>query len=287
MMKPGLPQSLIPLVLLCAAPQAFGTAEPLSCLDNSVVASAVRTPEDVQAFVQCAYEFVQEVGFEEARRAFNEDECWKSGPIYIFVDEVSPLETIFRISDCCCGENLGRRPPTRPFCRAASSPAWVRSRSMARSNSAKAPTICIIIRPAGVVVSIASVRLRNPATASPRRSHDHEHVAQRTRQPVQLPNHDDVPRAQLIQQLVQLGPVPTSTGCHLAKDALTSGLFQRRHLSGGVLIIRGDASVTDQHCINISPIESIVQHCFATPKPLKTRPAAEGCTTAPLCKPVS
>ena len=29
------------------------------------------------------------------------------------------------------------------------------------------PTICIIIRPAGVVVSIASVKLRNPAPASP------------------------------------------------------------------------------------------------------------------------
>jgi hypothetical protein len=27
---------------------------------------------------------------------------------------------------------------------------------MARSNSAKAPTICIIMRPAGIVVSIAS-----------------------------------------------------------------------------------------------------------------------------------
>ena len=51
----------------------------------------MRTQEDVQAFVQCAYEFVQEVGFEEARRAFNEDERWKSGPIYIFVSGVTPL----------------------------------------------------------------------------------------------------------------------------------------------------------------------------------------------------
>ena len=41
--------------------------------------------------VQCAYEFVQEVGFEEARRAFNEDDRWKSGPIYIFIDEVTPV----------------------------------------------------------------------------------------------------------------------------------------------------------------------------------------------------
>ena len=41
----------------------------------------VRTTEDVQAFVQCAYEFVQEMGFEEARRAFHEDERWRSGPL--------------------------------------------------------------------------------------------------------------------------------------------------------------------------------------------------------------
>ena len=52
------------------------------------MARAVRTQEDVQAFVQCAYEFVQEVGFEEARRAFNEAERWKSGLIYVFVAEV-------------------------------------------------------------------------------------------------------------------------------------------------------------------------------------------------------
>ena len=93
-MKPSLPQSLISLILLCvAAPVlvAQGGAEPLSCADRSITASAVRTPEDVQAFVQCAYEFVQEVGFEEARRAFHEDERWRSGPIYVFVDEVTKM----------------------------------------------------------------------------------------------------------------------------------------------------------------------------------------------------
>jgi hypothetical protein len=47
---------------------------------------------------------------------------------------------------------------------------FVRSRSIARSNSANDPTICIIMRPAGVVVSIASVRLRNPALAWANRS---------------------------------------------------------------------------------------------------------------------
>ena len=43
--------------------------------------------------------------------------------------------------------SLGRRPPIRPSARACARPAEVRSRIIARSNSAKAPTICIIIRP--------------------------------------------------------------------------------------------------------------------------------------------
>ena len=77
MPKPSLPQSLIPLILLCAAASAFGTAEPLSCADRSITASAVRTPEDVQAFVQYAYEFVQEVGFDEAQ-LFQRASSWKA-----------------------------------------------------------------------------------------------------------------------------------------------------------------------------------------------------------------
>ena len=90
MMKHRLPPFLILLILLCAAP-TFSAAEPLSCSDNSIVASAVRTTEDVQVFVQCAYEFVQEAGFEEARRAFHEEERWKSGPIYLFVAEATHM----------------------------------------------------------------------------------------------------------------------------------------------------------------------------------------------------
>ena len=58
---------------------------------KSITASAIRTTEDVQAFVQCAYEFVQEMGFEEAHRAFNEDERWKSGQIYVFVAEATHM----------------------------------------------------------------------------------------------------------------------------------------------------------------------------------------------------
>ena len=92
MMKYSLSSFLILSVIVCAAPQAFGAAEPLSCADRSVTARAVRTTEDVKSFVQCAYEFAQEVGFAEARRAFHEDERWRSGPIYVFVDEVTEMK---------------------------------------------------------------------------------------------------------------------------------------------------------------------------------------------------
>ncbi len=97
MKKRSLPPSLILLILLCAAPQAWGTPAPLPCADKSIVASAARITGDVEAFVQCAYEFVQEAGFEEARRAFNEDERWKSGPIYVFVSEVTPMSDQARL----------------------------------------------------------------------------------------------------------------------------------------------------------------------------------------------
>ena len=78
----------IPLFLTIAG-TGLVAAEDLTCSDKSVVAGAVRTPEDIKAFVQCAYEFVQEVGFEEARRAFHEDARWRSGAIYVYVVDVT------------------------------------------------------------------------------------------------------------------------------------------------------------------------------------------------------
>ncbi len=61
-----------------------------SCAENYVTAAAVRTQADIPAFVRCAAEYVHEHGEEEARRAFNEDARWKSGPTYVFVDGVQP-----------------------------------------------------------------------------------------------------------------------------------------------------------------------------------------------------
>lgn len=59
------------------------------CLDDGVVASAVKTRGDVRAFVECAAQFVRSVGPEEARHEFGEDGPWKHGQTYIFVDGIA------------------------------------------------------------------------------------------------------------------------------------------------------------------------------------------------------
>ena len=81
----------VPLLAGAGYEPAPGRAEPgAGCSDNYATAAAVRTRADVRAFVQCAAEYALEHGEEEARRAFNEDERWKSGPTYVFVDGVQP-----------------------------------------------------------------------------------------------------------------------------------------------------------------------------------------------------
>jgi len=155
----------------------------------------------------------------------------------------------------------------RPSRRADSSPALVRSRSMARSNSAKAPTICIIMRPAGGggvdglgQAAKSGFNLRQPL-------HKNEHIAERTREPVELPDHEDITLAEMIQQPVKFGPVPASAGGLFTIDARATGGLERRRLGRGVLLDGGDTGVANQHCINVSPIPLITQYLYATHKP--------------------
>ena len=60
-----------------------------SCDDNAVSAHAIRTRRDIEAFVQCAAEYVADHGSDEARRAFHEDARWRHGPFYVFVDLIA------------------------------------------------------------------------------------------------------------------------------------------------------------------------------------------------------
>ena len=83
--------TLLLIPLTGAAQTLISYPGPVTCADQSVVARAVRTPKDAEVFVQCAYEYAQEMGIEEARRAFHEDERWKSGATYVFVAELTPV----------------------------------------------------------------------------------------------------------------------------------------------------------------------------------------------------
>lgn len=83
------------LHVLLAAVALFALAGPeaasgqTSCSDHRISAKAIATTGDIQAFVQCAAEYVLEHGTQEARRAFNEDERWHYGPVYLFVDGIA------------------------------------------------------------------------------------------------------------------------------------------------------------------------------------------------------
>jgi hypothetical protein len=121
---------------------------------------------------------------------------------------------------------------------------------MARSNSANAPSICIIMRPAGPAVSTASVSERKPAPGGLDSLKDVEEVFERAGQPVELPDHDNIGLAELIEQAVQLGAVPPAAGSLLLEHAPAPGGLERVDLGGGVLVVGlGDAGVAEQHGI--------------------------------------
>ena len=86
--RPTLP--LAALLFAVAAP-TFSVAETIPCAEKSVSAAAVRSTDDIEAFVQCAYEYALEMGFEEARRAFHEDARWRDGQFYVTVTSTPGL----------------------------------------------------------------------------------------------------------------------------------------------------------------------------------------------------
>ena len=88
---------LLTLVVAVPAVGAEVGSDAPTCEGSSVVAGSVRTEEDIRVFVQCAHELVQEVGAEAARRAFHQEERWRSGPIYVVVVEVAPFSGVPRL----------------------------------------------------------------------------------------------------------------------------------------------------------------------------------------------
>ena len=76
--------------IFCTALLFTPTQSEAACAERSIAASAVRTEADVEAFVHCAHELIQEVGVDAAYELFHNDPRWKSGPTYIFGVELIP-----------------------------------------------------------------------------------------------------------------------------------------------------------------------------------------------------
>src|SRR5215213_5753524 len=102
-----------------------------------------------------------------------------------------------------CPVSTDGRPPRRPRARAAASPALVRSRMRSRSNSANAANTWKTSLPPGVVVSMASWRLRNPTPHSARPVTVVDQMPQGAAEPVELPDDQGVTGAQLVQDLLE------------------------------------------------------------------------------------
>ncbi len=86
---PRLSAILLGLTVFVASAAPLAAHDDGYCADHRISAKAISTAGDIQAFVRCAAEYVQEHGTDEARRAFNEDERWQHGPVYVFVDGVA------------------------------------------------------------------------------------------------------------------------------------------------------------------------------------------------------
>ena len=67
--------------------------------------------------------------------------------------------------------------------------------------------------------------------------HDVQHILQRARQPIELPDDDDIALAQLVEHAVQLGPVPAAAGGGLLEDAAAAGGAERLGLHGIALLV--------------------------------------------------
>ncbi len=79
--------SVLSIALGVGAVASIATGPSLVHAQEALVSAAgIRNRDDIQAFVHAARQYALANGFEEARRAFNEDARWNSGQFYVFVD---------------------------------------------------------------------------------------------------------------------------------------------------------------------------------------------------------
>ncbi len=69
-----------------------------------------------------------------------------------------------------------------------------------------------------------------------------------------------IPRAQLLQELFELGTLPAHPGGLLHEDPLAAGGLQDLALSLEILVLGGDKSVAKFHCVRVLPEDSYLHY---------------------------
>jgi hypothetical protein len=83
-----------------------------------------------------------------------------------------------------------------------------------------------VSRPPGVVVSIASVKLRKPIPATFEVLHKLDEVKKASPQPIETPDADRVPGADELQSLLQSRSIITGTRYRVGKELLTACCYE-------------------------------------------------------------
>ena len=95
-------------------------------------------------------------------------------------------------------------------------------------------------------MSIVCCRLRNPDAALGQAGDGVDQVAQRPAQPVRLSHRQGVARAELVQELLEGGPVGAGAAGGLGEDPVAAGRGEGVDLQVGLLVGGGDAGVAEQ-----------------------------------------
>jgi hypothetical protein len=116
-----------------------------------------------------------------------------------------------------------------------------------RSNSARAAKTWKTSLPPGVVVSIASCRLRNPMPRSARPVGDGvDQMPEGAAEAVELPHDQGVAGPELVQELSEGGAVGAGAAGGLDKHSVAASSIERVDLELGLLVGGGDAGIAEQ-----------------------------------------
>ena len=124
--------------------------------------------------------------------------------------------------------------------------------------------------PPAEVVSMDSVRERKP-TPFPSRFqgfHRLDELLEGAGEAVELPDHEGIARAHVVEGAGQLGAVPLGTGCGLGENPGTTRLGEGIELEVGRLVLGRDPGVAHQHSIRYGRDRAICKYLSTSQQPI-------------------